>query len=198
MMVKALYGLGIEAALLCLWLAVPAFRPELRTSSEAVEASTSGYAYDVQACGADSSFPGMLQGIIHGLAILLLSAVSFRARNAPTAFQESNWLSLILMEVVTVGGISAIVYYAMADSLAMRQLLLVQSLGINICTTIGCLLMLVPKALGKHEFRTEGQIKQDASKMASQQRSQLRDERSSQVGGAKVAHAPMDPVIEVK
>ena len=105
MMVKALYGLGIEAALLCLWLAVPAFRPELRTSSEAVEASTSGYAYDVQACGADSSFPGMLQGIIHGLAILLLSAGSFRARNAPTAFQESNWLSLILMEVVTVGGI---------------------------------------------------------------------------------------------
>ena len=145
---------------------------------------------------------GMLQGVIHALAIASLAYLSFRARNAPTAFQESNWLSLILMEVVTVGGIVVIVYFAMADTLAPKQLLLVQALGVNIITVIGCLLMLVPKALGKHEFRTEEQKKHEASKLASQHRSELRDGHShahhTAHASAKVGHAQMDPVIEIK
>lgn len=156
MIVMAARLLGLEAALLAAWVAVPAFRPGVATVDVHVkEARSAAFAYPSDVCTSGSSLPALLQGVVHGLALLTVAYMSFRARHAPTAFQESRWLSLVLMEVVTVGGIVFVVYYALSDSLAPSRLLLVQAMGTNINTVLACLLMLVPKARDRHDYVTD-------------------------------------------
>ena len=191
--------LGLEIVLLTVWFAVPMFRPGIASREVTVKEARSAFAYTEEGCTSENSLVAMLQGVVHGVALLGVGYMSFRARHAPTAFQESRWLSLVLMEVVTVGGIVAIVYFVMVDSLAPRQLVLVQAVGTNINTVLACLLMLVPKARGRGEYVTEAaRAEREKGKQRKKKQKQKQKAKKAaatpEKGGADAGSIELSPV----
>ncbi len=100
------------------------------------------------------------QSSVHIIALSLIALLAYRVRKAPKEFQESKYMGLIGMNVVSICIVAGAIFFGMRDSLQPQFILFIQAMTTFMITTLAVLLMYLPKLRNIRQGDAEIQLGQ--------------------------------------
>ena len=86
-----------------------------------------------------------VQACIHVAALSAIALLAYRVKNAPKEFQESKYMGLIGMNVMSIGTVAGCIYFGMRKTLGPQYILFIQLMTTFMVTTLAALIMYLPK-----------------------------------------------------
>ena len=97
-----------------------------------------------------------VQACVHVAALSAIALLAYRVKNAPKSFQESKYMGLIGMNVMSIGTVAGCIYFGMRSTLEPQYILFIQLMTTFMVTTLAVLIMYLPKC--RHIRKGDAQI----------------------------------------
>lgn len=96
------------------------------------------------------------QACVHVAALSFIALLAYRVKNAPKSFQESKYMGLIGMNVMSIGTVAGCIYFGMRQTIDPQYILFIQLMTTFMVTTLAVFIMYLPKC--RHIRKGDAQI----------------------------------------